>query len=220
LIIPRASVLLAGNLIEVPSTSKIYYQRLQLLQQNTRDFLNQINQVYTEAYKEAGQSGDNSPEAMNNAQKKASDALAKIRDEYNKNVDEYVNRLYEERYNKQAQQEKLALGISRISPTAVFTLAATELCGTSLELRNNFRDKAAEYTASYSRFLDEKQNKDETETKKAKSIDPGEIPDFIYQSHELPVILQNALPDIGILLFFNMIFFCGAFIAFLRYDLR
>lgn len=220
LIIPRASVLLAGNMVEVPSTSKIYYQRLQLQQQNTRDYLKNISKVFTKAYKEVGQSGDTSPEAMKNAQKKASDALDKIRNEQSEKVDEYVYRLYEERYNKQAQQEKLALGISRVSPTAVFTLAATELCGTSLELRNNFREKAAEYTASYSRFLDEKQNQNQTKTKNSKPIDHGEIPDFIYHSNELSAIIQNALPDMGILLFFNLIFFCGAFIAFLRYDLR
>ena len=137
-----------------------------------------------------------------------------------KRVGKYVNRLFEERYNEQDKQEKLALGISRISPTAVFTLAATELCGTSIELRNNYREKTAAYAKIYEKFLEEKQNQDNAEGNNSQAVNTEEIPLFVYESHELPVIIQRALPDMGILALFNLIFFCGAFTAFLRYDLR
>ncbi len=220
LIIPRASVLLAGNTVVVPSTSKIYYQRLQFQNQNFREYIKKMEDLYKDFYQNLNQSGDTSPEASEQGQKKLSEALEEIRAENDKNVGNYVSRLYEERYNKQVQQEKLALGISRLSPTAVFTLAATKLCGTSLELRNNFRERAATYSDYYFDFLEDKQNQNTEEGKRPQPVDPGEIPEFIYQSHDLRVIIQDTLPDMAILLLFNLVFFCGSFIAFLRYDLR
>lgn len=219
LIIPRASALLAGNMIEVPSTSKIYYQRRQMANQQSREYLTKLNDIYNRFYKELAQSGDTSPEAMEQTQKKISVTLENIQADMDKNLGIYVSRLYEERYNRQAQQERLALWIARISPSAVLTLASTELCGTSLGLRNNYREKVAIYSGFYSDFI-EKREKENQDDMQANPIKPSEIPEFIFQASEPALIMRKVFPDIAILLIFNLVFFSGAFIVFLRYDLR
>ena len=148
-----------------------------------------------------------------------------------KNVDALASRLNEERRNKQIKQEKLAFGISRISPAAVFTLAATTLSDTSMELRNHFLENAKTYSKSFADFFRDKTGKSidskmvfnsdqEEQKKKQHPIDVSEIPEFVYQSPELSNILHDALPDIALLIIFNLVFFIGAFTAFLRYDLR
>ena len=220
LIIPRASVLLAGNIYAVPSLSKIYYQRLQLEMNSARDVPEKVKEPVQKYIQEMSQKAEKDPDAMKKISAGISEIYNKAYGEIDKEVGNYVNRLFEERYNEQDKQEKLALGISRISPTAVFTLAATELCGTSIELRNNYREKAAAYSKIYEKFLEEKQNQDNAEGDNSQAVNTEEIPLFVYESHELPVIIQRALPDMGILALFNLIFFCGAFTAFLRYDLR
>jgi ElaB/YqjD/DUF883 family membrane-anchored ribosome-binding protein len=207
-------------MIEVPSTSKIYYQRLQMMNQQSREYLTKLNEIYEGFYKELAQSGDTSPEAIDQTQKKISKTLENIQADMDKNISVYVNRLNEERYNKQVQQERLALGIARLSPSAVLTLASNELCGTSLELRNNFRERLAIYSGDYYDFIEKKQKQNSGDMQTSSPVNPAEIPEFIYQPNEPAVIMQRVFPDIAILFIFNLVFFLAAFIAFLRYDLR
>ena len=234
LIIPRASVLIAGNMVEVPSTAEISIKVSQLSRQNSRDMNQKLRDFLKELTSEQMQSQDNSKEAMERRQNKLNEFLQKVNDENNEKVENLRNRLSEERLNKQINQEKLAFGIARISPTAVFTLAATTISGTSLELKNHFQERAAAYSESFAEFIRGKTGEniggqriiikltadEEKEKKPPEPINPREIPEFTYQSPELSNILQDSLPDIAILILFNLVFFCGAFIAFLRYDLR
>ena len=44
LIVPRASVLIAGNMVEVPSLEEINFQRTQLMRQNSDENLNRLNE--------------------------------------------------------------------------------------------------------------------------------------------------------------------------------
>ncbi|MBN1907615.1 MAG: ABC transporter permease subunit [Deltaproteobacteria bacterium] len=220
LIIPRAAVLLSGNLITVPSTSKIYYQRVQMQMNNIQELLKRANEQINKIAQEMAASGDTSPEAQKRYTDKMSEVYKNLQEENDKKISAYISRLHEERYNKQKQQERLALGISRISPATVFTLAATGLCGTSLELRNNYEEKVLTYSGIYSDFISGKQSQPAQDNIVKETVNPREIPDFYYQPKGFSDILKDALPDITILLVFNIILFCGAFIAFLRYDLR
>lgn len=233
LIIPKASVLIAGNTVKVPSTAEIYAKVAQLTRQNSRDMEGKLGDYLKNLRQEQTENKDNSPEFMERKQKELDEFLQNTLDENNESVENLRGRLYEDRRNKQIKQERLAFGIARISPTAVFTLAATTICGTSLDLRNYFQEKAAEYSQSFAEFIRSKTGKNiggqrimiritpmEEEKKPPQPINLGEIPEFTYKSPELSVVLQDAVPDLAILMLFNLIFFCGAFVAFLRYDLR
>lgn len=232
LIIPRASVLIAGNMIEVPSQEEIAVQRLQLSRQNSREMEKKLGDYLRNLSQEQIQSGDNSQEAMESRQNKLNDFLNSILEENEEKLEDLTSRLNEERRNIQIKQEKLAFGISRVSPTAVFTLAATTLSGTSIDLRNHFIERAAEYSESFAEFIRGKTGRNigerriiiritpEEENKTPQPINIMEIPEFTYEAPELSEILMDSLPDMAILILFNLIFFCGAFLSFLRYDLR
>ena len=242
LIIPRASVLIAGNLVEVPTVEEINFKQAQLMRQNSDDLSERLNKFSSEAYSKLSQSGDRSREAMDKTQDSIAEFVDKIDSEHSEKVKELTGRLNEDRHNRQMQQEKLAFGISRISPAAVFNLASTTFCGTSLDLKNNFLKQAAIYSETFNAFIREKTGEDagslgavlkrattaaiasargeKVEPPSTKPINSREIPEFIYQPSELSDILYDALPDIALLILFNIIFFSGAFISFLRYDLR
>ncbi|MGD9158730.1 MAG: ABC transporter permease subunit [Desulfobacteraceae bacterium] len=117
LIIPRASVLIAGNMVEVPSLEGISIQRLQLQRQNSQEFSQKIKELYRNLMEELRQSEDKSQEAQKRGFKKIDDAIEKLLAENDKKVEDLLSRLHEERRNKQIGQEKLAFNISRISPT-------------------------------------------------------------------------------------------------------
>ena len=68
-------------------------------------------------------------------------------------IDVFNARLNEDLTNKRRVQENVALTFSRISPTSVFTYAATELAGTSIKLQSQFLDEAYNSIKKYSRIL-------------------------------------------------------------------
>jgi ABC-type transport system involved in multi-copper enzyme maturation permease subunit len=233
LIIPRASVLIAGNMVEVPTLSSIFFLKNEMERQSSIETTKRISEYSTKLNKEIFQSGENGPDASKKYRTKMDDFFEKVMIENDKKVEAFIRPLYEDRRNKQIRQEKLAFGISRISPAAVFTLASSTLCGTSIDLKNRFQVKAASYSKSFADFIKTKTGRTlgaaaitmfstegETNKKPPQPINPKEIPEFVFQKPEVSGVLYDSLPDIAILLLFNLILFCGAFVAFLRYDLR
>ncbi len=58
------------------------------------------------------------------------------------------------------------------------------------------------------------------EEEEPEPIDPHELPGFDYREVQLGKTAGAMMIDFGILALFNVVFFAGAFVAFLKYDLR
>jgi ABC-2 type transport system permease protein len=219
LVLPRSAVLLAGRAVEVPTVDQVEtqasrYQKQLWEEERTR--LQGFRPTTT---------GD--PRAMIEEFQKF---MGERADEREKKSSEYLGRLLEERANRQAVQEHLALGLARLSPAATFSLAATHLAGTSLDLQARFRRAAREYQEAYGRFLLAKTGMnpgggmvvfrlaDDSPT--PTPVDPREIPEFVYRPTSLAEVFPGALPDLGILAGVALLGFGVAFAAFIRYDVR
>ena len=233
LIIPRASVLIAGNSVEVPSLNGILFQQNQMEEKNSLEYSKRSHEFFQKLMMERSKNVDNSQEAQDSYMTEIRNFSEKLSIEYDKKTESFVGRLYEERHNKQIEQQRLAFNISRLSPTSLFTLVSSALCGTSIDLKNQFYKNAVSYSKTLAEFIKGKtghtigtppislySQNGQMQKKPPEPIDTGEIPEFIFQTPELLEVLYDALPDIAILLLFNLIFFCGSFLAFLRYDLR
>ena len=48
----------------------------------------------------------------------------------------------------------------------------------------------------------------------------GPAPSFAYAPSPAETLVRNVLPDVILLILFNLVFFAGAFVSFLRYDAR
>ena len=55
---------------------------------------------------------------------------------------------------------------------------------------------------------------------KPETIDASELPNFQFQKATFGVAAKGSILDLGLLILFNLVFFGGAFFAFLKYDLR
>jgi hypothetical protein len=146
-------------------------------------------------------------------------------------MDAFTSRLNEERFNRQQVQERLAFNIARISPAASLTLATAALAGTSLDMKNRFYDDATSYRKTYNDFMQEKTGMNvggrmimwktmDEEEEPPEPIDPRELPAFAFEPPQLAASVGAALPDLALLTLFNLVFFAGAFVGFMRYDLR
>jgi len=223
LIIPRTAVLVAGRAVDVPSIDKVNYDKGR--------FMAQLWQEDRKKMQSYGEDNPMSPDG--DMQKWREDFMAfmdELGEEREEKRSEFGGRLNEERRNREAVQQTVALRIARISPTSVFSLASANLAGTSLDLKHRYDDASIAYQEIYARFIREKTGsagggfrimmRGGEEEEEPPPIDPYELPVFEYQEPSSSTLINEALLDIGLLLLFNVFFFVGAFVAFLRYDVR
>ncbi len=220
LIIPRTAVLLAGRAVEVPSTDHINFEKAQF-----EDQLWQSDRKKMDEYWRANP--PNPEESREERMLQFRRFMTELGNEREDAQRTFAEQLNEDRRNREAVQQKLALNIARISPAASFSLASADLAGTSLELKYRFLESANEYQVTYSDFINEKTDgmgggwwaRGGTETQ-SDPIDPYELPAYNYKEPAPSALIAGALPDIAILALFNLVFFVGAFVAFLKYDVR
>jgi len=58
------------------------------------------------------------------------------------------------------------------------------------------------------------------EEQKPEYIDATEMPQFEFRPHTAAQALSSAVVDFGFLSVFNLLFFAGTIVAFVRYDVR
>ncbi|MEM8484325.1 MAG: ABC transporter permease [Bacteroidota bacterium] len=241
LIIPRTAVLFAGRAVEVPSVDEISYQKRQLQSQLVQEDMKALAKALggesdggsiSFEFREESTSQEEAQERMEermNKFRETQEELADAREEKMANLSERLNT---ERYNRQRIQQKWAFGLSRISPASAFTLAITNLAGTSLDAEDQFMQAANDYQQVFRTFQEEKagmsggggfmivmRTNNENEPP-PEAIKISEVPVFEYASPRLASIAPSLSLDIGLLVFFNLFFFAAAFVAFLKYDVR
>jgi ABC-type transport system involved in multi-copper enzyme maturation permease subunit len=219
LVLPRAALLIAGRSVDVPSLDDIAAQKTRLSQQ-----------LWTEDRERIGAFHPTPGLPPDKAMAEFNSMMAGISSERNKKLEDLSARLHEERYNRQQEQAGLALGLARLSPASCFTIAATTLAGTSPDLQEHFQNEARAYQKTYAAFMVEKTGRNPgsgmmirmvvKDGEQPKPIDPREIPVFEYHPPAGRDVISAAVPDIGFLALFGLLFFGAAHIAFLRYDVR
>jgi ABC-2 type transport system permease protein len=232
LIIPRSSVLIAGRAVDVPSVDELATQK-SIFAAGLWDEFRTGMQTLDVSRPSAGAvyggaQSEQDPNEMMRRLNQRLDSLSRIRET---RMNEFAGRLNEQRHNAQRRQERLALSLARLSPATSLSLAATNLAGTAIGLKDRFHDAATQYQLAYRAFLKEKTGMDiggarvvirtsGDEDTPPEPINPFELPAFDFPQPDASTVLQQSILDLGLLALFNLLFFAGAFVAFLRYDLR
>jgi ABC-type transport system involved in multi-copper enzyme maturation permease subunit len=227
LVLPRACMLIAARSIEAPSLDEILSQRSRLRTQLWHEDEQKMNDFWESADSQLG----GEPDDMQATIGRFNAFMQKLASERQERLDTLERRLMEDRSNRQALQRRLGFGLARISPAASFTLASTRLAGTSLGLQAHYQEQATEYQRAFLDFQREKTGGQASgeimvmisavrSDEEPEAIDPHELPPFVYTTPELSDSVRASLGDIGLLAFFNLLFFASAFTAFLKYDVR
>ena len=134
--------------------------------------------------------------------------------------------IYNEYRQQQLHQVKLAQNISRISPTAIYQIGCEALVGTGITHYERFFKKAIEYRRSLLQFTCEEYpfnpnlflEDAERQQLRETQISVDKIPKFDDTPTDFSTALvSEASLDILLLFLFNLVFFMGAFLAFMRY---
>ncbi len=121
-----------------------------------------------------------------------------------------IDKLNEDYRNHFNRLVKVSQNITRFSPAAAFTFLATDIMGTGMA-----EERRLKRTVLQSRniLIDWYMNENRDEKSKP--------PIFNYQRSSVKEILgQGGLSNFLILILFNILFFTGAYVTFLRYDVR
>jgi len=224
LIVPRVASLAAGRSVDVPTVDEIASKKAAYAVQLRQEFMDAMNEFDKSNY----------DVSADQAIMKYMDSLHGVRAD---KMADLSARLNEERRNRQEVQHGLAFRLARVSPYASMCLAMTELAGSSLEVKHRFLNQAHDYQTTFADFTKEKTGmtaaglrimrieetvgEDGREAPpKPEPIDATEIPEFQYAGPSVQNAMSEALPDLGLMVVFNLLFFVGSFVAFVRYDVR
>ena len=230
LIIPKGSVLLASQIASVPSMDAMETQKRKFTADQRQKWITASQQWFSSHISSSSQVTSDS--GFVNAMAAFQDSLQKATEDARL---EFYNRLEEDWRNKKDWQERWAFGISRISPTAIFQIAAMNIAGSDVGMKyrymqqlNRYRDSFAETirkktgsSADYFRIIIRRFSSGQNaQEEKQKPLNPSELPEFVEQPRSVGDTLTASMSDLGLLVVLNALFFGGAFFSFLKFDLR
>lgn len=238
LIIPRTGVMAAGQIISVPSVAEIEGQQDRFEKESWDKHMKDMSARW--------RSRDAEMEGMSPEQREAYrdehewewlEEEDKARKTMLKEINDFSIKLNEDLRNRKAQQERLGFTLSRFSPASAYQLAAMNLAGTDLTLKTRYEDAMQNYRNTFTSFTEKKQKEAggiggiriTVDSEKGFSIsgdrdkgslDLSELPRFQAPVHSFAEALAPTLIDWGLLALCTIGAFAGAFVVFLRYDVR
>jgi len=235
LIIPRAGVIISGQLLPVPSVAEIEGQ--------SEGFAKDRWKVFYDEQEDRWQQR-NAHRADDNAQPVSDEQLWKYMEEddaarkaVQQEIEAYQTKLNIDLQNRHATQERLAFTLSRFSPASAFQLAAMNLAGTGVELKSRYEESMRAFRDQFVEFVDAKKAEGgpsgaftisiDTQSglkigtpRDQGALDVSQLPRFTPPQYQLTAAAAATVVDFGLLALYSILAFGAAFAAFWRYDVR
>lgn len=236
-IIPRVGVMVAGQFINVPANAELESQRVAFQQQGWKKYSDEMQTVW----KDRSEKMKSMSEAQQEQYRKDNELAwmeesdkAMKKKEAEDNV--FFERITENARNKRTQLEKLALTLSRFSPASAYQLAVMNLSGTELEMYQRYQTAMKDFRDKYNAFIEKKQKESggfggfrisfsskggfSFDDGRGKSIETKDMPKFSYPKESVAAAIAPSIIDMAIIILLSLGAFAGAYISFLKYDLR
>jgi ABC-type transport system involved in multi-copper enzyme maturation permease subunit len=237
-ILPRMGVMAAGQLVPVESIAQLEAKQEAFQKARWDQYSSELSEAWQQRESQMEGMTENERSAYRDEKEwewlEEDDATRK---QVQADIIENNRTLLEETQNRKKVQEKLAFTIARISPVSSFRLAAMNLAGTDINLKNRYEEAMRGYKDDFTDFVESRQESEggghgmriemDSETgvqidfgRNDQTLDTSELPRFSAPIVEAGVSLGSSLLDFGLLLMFIILSFGGSFMAFLRYDMR
>jgi len=237
LVIPRAGVMAAGQLVQVPARAEIEGQRDGFAQNRWAEYYHDMEKRLTDKSCSGGQDstkGDEFDEEAMWAQMKEEDAARK---DVQREIEAYEARLLEDWQHRKQMQQRLGFVLSRFSPASTYQLAAMTLAGTDIGMKSRYEDALNSYRSEFNEFVERNESESgqvggimiQIDSEKGMQIgssrdndglDLSERPVFKPPVQHFGEVARPVVADIGLLAFGVILAFAGSFVSFLKNDLR
>ncbi|MCP4664255.1 MAG: ABC transporter permease subunit [bacterium] len=235
LVIPRASLLAAVEMVPVPTVAEIESRKAGFENRTWEDHRRDLEQRWREHQAEMAGLSEADAEAYEDehlwAWLEEDDEARKATET---RIAEHAARLNEQLRNRKAEQRRLALSLSRLSPASAYQLAAMNLAGTGLSLKTRYEDRARTYREAFVSFAGERAAGTRHVVRRRggggggvlsdagaqQPLDLSEMPRFQAPRLGFREAVAPVPADLGLLALESLLGFVVGFVGFLRYDVR
>ena len=238
LILPRMGVMTAGQLAPVESVAQLEAKQEAFQKARWDEYSQELRDRWRERQSDMEGMDENERRAYRDGKEwewlEEDDVSRK---QVQTDITENNRKLLEEARNRKKVQEQLAFTLARVSPVSSFRLAAMNLAGTDIDLKNRYEESMRTYKDDFTEYAQAKLeesgdpggfriNIDSNEGVKLdfgrsdQTLDTSEMPRYSAPVVTAEASLAGSILDFGLLGIFILLAFAGSFMAFLRYDMR
>lgn len=200
ILVPSTSILIGTKLYPIPASYEIESQKDMILQNIQKE----ADRVVLEWI--ASHPGEPmTPELISSLNKKY---LDKREREARKVDEDYTKKLL--------AQLNISVNIARFSPASSLSFAVMNFAETGFMNQQRFLQTLNKYQKKFTDYINEKMKN----TAQMQKIDLSDMPQFKYSKMSLKESIRLSLVDILILCIYLIFLFVGAYVSFLKYDLR
>jgi hypothetical protein len=209
--------MIAGQIKPIPSVHKITAQKDAYLQEIQKE----AGVEYRKYMKENPRPEKDKPEER----KKWDEEMRKWSEEFRGGLlvrIEEQNAAVERDYQmKMRQQQNLAVNLSRISPASALTFASMSLARTGVSEHERFLNSVKTYKPIFTKWINQKIGSSQpSEEGEQPKLDLSDMPQHEFTPEGFSESMARMLPDLFLMVFLIILFFVGAYVSFLRYDVR
>jgi len=213
-VIPKVSVLAASRLNPIPSVHEITAKKDAFLQQIQGGAQKTIQEWVKANSPKQGE--DQKP-----FQEKFRKWISDYQQELTSKIDENNAALERDYQARKRAQQRLAINLSRVSPASALTFSTMSLARTGLDEHDRFLASVRAYKPVFTKWANDRMMKSiNFQTGEAGKVVLDDMPQHSFDSEPLPKSASRALPDIGLMAALIVVFFAGAYVSFLKYDVR
>ncbi len=130
-----------------------------------------------------------------------------------------LDEIFKAHLNKQIE---LSINLSRISPFACFAFATSSFAGTSIGALNNLQKQVLNYIEQFKDFTDKEKrvNLQMKDVYQGQRYDISNMPQFKIENYPISERINEALPDILILILQCIILYVISLLAFIKLDIH
>jgi len=233
LIIPRAGILLAGQIMPVPGLAEVEGRTEAYSKDKWKAHYDKMEKIWIERSAMHEEEREPTDEELW-SQLEEDDAR---RDSVENDIEDYRSRQIADLRRRQAMQRTLAFSLARISPVSAFQLAAMQLADTDVDMKDRYEDATKQYREDFINFIENKQEEEGVTSgmtisisseggikigrpSEGKTIDLSEMPEFVPPERSFASVFGSVATDFGLLSILTIVAFAGAFVRFVRYDVR
>jgi len=214
-IIPKAAIMTAAQINPIPSVHEITAQKDAYLQEIQKEAIVEQRQY-----------------VKDNPRPEKAEEIAKWNEDLKKWAEDFQQRLtskidernaaIERDYQaKMRGQQKLAVNLSRISPASALMFGTMNLARTGIIEHERFLNSVKNYKPIFTKWINAKMirslNLGGGEQPKPELDD---MPQHEFIPERLGDSIKRMLPDLMLMILLIIVFFMGAYISFIRYDVR
>jgi ABC-type transport system involved in multi-copper enzyme maturation permease subunit len=214
MVIPKVAVIAAGQIQPIPSVHEITAKKDAFLQQiqsgAQKGVLDWIKKNSVDAQKD--------PKGY---QARFQQFIQDYQQELTSKIDENNAALERDYQQVKRAQQNLAVNLSRISPASALTFGSMTLARTGIDDFDRFLASVRAYKPIYTKWVNSKLGQSiNFQTGETSQIKIDDMPQHIYEPQWLSRSLVRTIPDFALLAVMIIVFFVGAYVSFLRYDVR